>query len=70
MLMEDSNVLRMKPASERKMTPLRATLYMSLECAKHALAARTMTEADARAWLDLDDLQESLLRGHHAFSRL
>jgi hypothetical protein len=49
------------PPAKAKALPLRATLFDSLQRAKKALAARQMDAADARAWLDLDDLQERLL---------
>jgi hypothetical protein len=40
----------------------RATLYASLERAKVLLAAQMMTPADVIAWMDLNELQEQLLR--------
>jgi hypothetical protein len=55
-------VLHRIPPEAIKAIPPRATLYDSLDRAKKALAAQTMTAEDARAWLDLDDMQCELLR--------
>ena len=57
-------VLRFSPRSEplppRRLS--RATLYASLERAKRLLASQMMTPADVIAWMDLNELQEQLLR--------
>ena len=42
--------------------PCRASMYASLERAKRILAAQLMTPEDVTAWLDLNELQEQLLR--------
>jgi hypothetical protein len=57
-----SKVLNRIPPKAAKSIPARSTLYDSLDRAKKALAAQTMTAEDARAWLDLDDMQCELLR--------